>query len=274
MNSSTLPLILDPVALKQLPPHENLLLIAVCQERVFDACHIPGSLLIRPSELMCGIKPATGKLPTANQLSEVFSRVGLREDSHVIVYDDEGGGWAGRLIWTLDVIGHHSYSYLDGGLIAWHQAEYPMEAGLTSGKETAYTASIDRSVIADIEEIIQQIDDPHSIVWDARSAEEYDGSKVTALRNGHIPGAVNFDWLRLMDRDKGMRLRPLDELTAALNELGINAAARIITHCQSHHRSGLSYLVGKALGLNIKAYDGSWSEWGNHPDTPIEQTLE
>ena len=149
-----------------------------------------------------------------------------------------------------------------------------MEAGLTSGKETAYTASIDRSVIADIEEIIQQIDDPHSMVWDARSAEEYDGSKVTALRNGHIPGAVNFDWLRLMDRDKGMRLRPLDELTAALNELGINAAARIITHCQSHHRSGLSYLVGKALGLNIKAYDGSWSEWGNHPDTPIEQTLE
>ena len=73
-----------------------------------------------------------------------------------------------------------------------------------------------------------------------------------------------------MDRDNDLRLRPLAELERQLRALGIGKGKNIVTHCLSHHRSGLSYLVGKALGLNIKAYDGSWSEWGNNADTPIE----
>ena len=60
-----------------------------------------------------------------------------------------------------------------------------------------------------------------------------------------------------------------NDLQALLTHLGI-ADKRIITHCQTHHRSGLSYMVGRILGLDIRAYHGSWSEWGNHPETPIE----
>jgi thiosulfate/3-mercaptopyruvate sulfurtransferase len=74
-----------------------------------------------------------------------------------------------------------------------------------------------------------------------------------------------------MDRDNNLRLKPLDQLRDRLESLGITGDKMIITHCQTHHRSGLTYLIGKALGLHIKAYDGSWSEWGNHPDTPIEE---
>ena len=74
-----------------------------------------------------------------------------------------------------------------------------------------------------------------------------------------------------MDRGNNLRLRPIELLKEELEELGITPNKKIITHCQTHHRSGLAYFVGKLLGLNIKAYDGSWSEWGNHPDTPVEQ---
>jgi thiosulfate/3-mercaptopyruvate sulfurtransferase len=75
----------------------------------------------------------------------------------------------------------------------------------------------------------------------------------------------------MMDRSRALRLKDLDSIRNHLDKLGLTPDKEIVTHCQSHHRSGLSYLVGRILGYpRIKAYDGSWSEWGNRPDTPIE----
>lgn len=272
-HSAALPLIIEPEALLPLLSSDQILLVAVCSEAVFSAQHIPGSVLIEPAELVCGSKPAPGKLPDSEQLKRVFSRIGLQADRHVIAYDDEGGGWAGRLIWTLDVLGHNRASYLNGGLVAWLQEGHPVTAAESDTAErgpTDYAVNIDRSVIASREEIVAQIEDKGSIVWDARSAEEFAGTRITAPKNGHIPGAVNLDWLDLMDHSRNLRLRPLDQIQTAMEALGISKDKSVITHCQTHHRSGLSYLVGKALGYDIKAYDGSWSEWGNHPDTPVE----
>jgi thiosulfate/3-mercaptopyruvate sulfurtransferase len=129
---------------------------------------------------------------------------------------------------------------------------------------------IDKSFIAELEEVIASIEKNDVIVWDARAKEEYEGSKITALKNGHIPGAVNLDWLDVMDRDNGLKLKSPDLLQQQLASIGITPGKKIITHCLTHHRSGLTYFVGKLLGLDIQAYDGSWSEWGNHPETPIE----
>ena len=75
-----------------------------------------------------------------------------------------------------------------------------------------------------------------------------------------------------MDKNRALRLRDLESIRTELSNLGITSDKEIVTHCQTHHRSGFTYLLGKALGFpKIKAYPGSWSEWGNDPNAPIEK---
>jgi thiosulfate/3-mercaptopyruvate sulfurtransferase len=209
-------------------------------------------------------------LPPLGQLQALFSRIGYAPDRHIVAYDDEGGGWAGRFIWTLDAIGHTRTSYLNGGLHAWYREQHPVTAEVAPVEHTNAHIALDDSVIADLDTVRATLGKPDIKIWDARSREEYLGLRVTALRNGHIPGAVNLDWLEVMDPARNLRLLPLDVLRQKLADIGIHPGHTIITHCQSHHRSGLTYLVAKALGYPVKAYHGSWSEWGNRDDTPIE----
>ncbi len=267
---STYPLLLEPEDLQSRLADENLLIIDQSKLETYLNAHIPGAVHLDFKDLQLGQKPTPGALPSLEQLSVVFSNLGLTIDKHVVVYDDEGGGWAGRLIWVLDMIGHTRYSYLNGGIHAWLQAGLNTDRAQQSAIKSDYTvAELDHQFELTKDQILERIGQDDFAIWDARSEKEYTGEKVISIRGGHIPGAVNYEWTKGMDTDRGLRIKDLTEFDALLNSLGLTQEKEIATHCQTHHRSGFTYLVGKILGRNMKAYAGSWAEWGSDTATPI-----
>ena len=272
MSAPALPLLIEPQDFAgQRSSTDNILLVDVSSPGNYRAGHIAGALHLPPSALQRGTPPAPGKIPEPAQLQKLLSYLGLTPDTHVVAYDDEGGGWAGRLLWTLEAVGHPHYSYINGGIHAWRGAGLATESAGNESAGSDYTLTMNPQAIAELEDILPRLGDAGFAVWDARSAEEYQGLRSGSVRAGHIPGAINIDWLELIDRHNDTRLVDLQQLQQRLNELGLSADKDIVTHCQSHHRSSLTWLVMKILGYpSVKGYHGSWGEWGNLEDTPVE----
>lgn len=248
---------------------DKLVLVDLGKPERFELEHIPGAKLVTPADTQAGA-PIPGLIPSKAALQKLLKKLGINQDSHVVVYDDEGGGWAGRFIWILDELGHQEYSYLDGGLTAWKAAQMETEAGKPEEHDSSnITVQVLHNNTVDLNGLRGMVEENTLSIWDARSFQEYTGERCNAARGGHIPGAVHYEWTRAMDQNNALRLRPLDELKSELAAIGIDGSKTIVTHCQSHHRSGLTYLIGKLLGMDIKAYAGSWGEWGNQSDTPI-----
>lgn len=271
MNLNELPLIIEPEQLEALLGEQKLLVIDLSKREQYAHMHVPGAVHLDYGLIVRGQRPTPGLLPDAALLARVLGAIGLKREHHVVAIDDEGGGKAARLLWTLDVIGHPGWSLLNGGMHAWANEQHPVEGRAVQPTPSDYALTYSEGPIATLDWIRNHLDDNDVGILDARTVEEHNGSKVFAARGGHIPGAANLDWMLTMDRQRNLRLLPEAELRSLLEARGLTPDKQIVCHCQTHHRSSHSYVMLRALGYpRVKGYPGSWSEWGNDPDTPIE----
>ena len=249
----------------------DVLIVDMNKAETYLKLHIPGAVQLEYLHIIASRRPVMGLVPDDNTLATLFSSLGIDADTHVVAYDDEGGGRAARLIWTLEVAGHTRASLLNGGLHSWANEGHPLDKTPVSPVAKSFQVRRNNGPSADSAYIREQLDNKDCRLLDVRTPEEYNGSKRFAERAGHIPGAVNLNWTEAIDTSRNMRFKPDEELQALLTPLGITPGKEVITYCQTHHRSAHSYLVLKHLGYErIKGYPGSWSDWGNDPGLPVE----
>lgn len=269
--SQTVPPVIQAAELHARLDTPGLVIVDLSGEAAYEREHIPGAVNIEAATINASRPPAMGLLPPAERLAGVLAEAGITPLSWVVTYDGENGLKAARFAWTLDAIGHARVSLLDGGLAAWLDAGLPTDDDTPAPAPGQYPLRYEEAHIADKDYIRRRLGDPDVVILDARTPGEYQGTDRRAQRSGHIPGAINIDWSRALRGNGDLRLLPADELRALYAAHGVTPEKEIIVHCHTHQRSSHTYVALKSLGFErLRGYPGSWSDWGNDPETPVE----
>ncbi|BBB01447.1 putative thiosulfate sulfurtransferase [Actinacidiphila reveromycinica] len=234
------------------------------------AGHLPGAVWVDiDTDLSGPPTPDGGRHPLLppEEFAARLGRLGIADDSVVVAYDDQGGGFAARLVWLLRRTGHRA-ALLDGGLAAWLT---PLETGPVRRQP------VERRVAPWPDHLLRDADEtaaaglsPRALVLDSRAVTRYSGVDQHAgeTRAGHLPGALSAPWQDNLTADG--RFRPPGELRTRFVELGLAGAEDVVFHCGSGVTACHNLLAVELAGLPDAAlFPGSWSAWSADPDRPV-----
>ena len=247
---------------------------------LYAAGHIPGAVHVDwTSDLNDQLRR---DYITRSGFEQLMSRIGVTPATTVVFYGDKNNWWACYAYWVFRLFNHTNAKIMDGGRQKWELERRPMTREASVIAKTTYKAPErdDSSVRAFRDDVLVHLEKGLPLV-DVRSPEEYTGQRLHmpnypnegALRGGHIPGARNVPWARAVNAEDGT-FKPADKLWEIyVGEQGLAADDDVVTYCRIGERSSHTWFVlTHLLGFkNVRNYDGSWTEWGNLVNVPIER---
>ena len=237
----------------------------------YEAAHIPGATFLDLPTLADADDPRPGMLPRDDFMTERCRALGINRDSRVIVYDNSPTHSAARGWWMMRLYGvGASAAILDGGLIKWVAEGRPTESGWPVVPRGDAIARRDGAQVADIDDLLANLDSGTAQVLDARGAARFTGEEKEprpGMASGHIPGSRNIPSATIFRADNSMKTG--EELRALFDAAGTDFSRPIITSCGSGVTAAILLAGLELLGkTDVTLYDGSWSEWGLDPATP------
>ena len=236
--------------------------------------HIPKAQFFDIDEISNQNSNLPHMAPSTNKFNKIMKKMGVTNNSFIIIYSLDGIGTSPRTWWLFKLFGHNKVSILNGGLKAWLKIKGPIDSSSKIyNKKSHYSSKYNKKLICNYDEVIKAINNKNLKIIDARSEGRFKGidpEPRPGLKKGHIPNSINLPF-NLFINKKGYLLEK-KEIKKIIKNFSINNNTKIISTCGSGVTACVLAFVLNYIGFNnCKIYDGSWSEWGSIKNSTIEK---